>query len=177
MPTNFRPMDDIFDDAVAALTNQDGKDTPTDLRLSRHDLVKFTSMKCVVAAMKYLCEVKGIRISPPRVVKHRLCGAIEIAPDISVYRFSTQVLVDYLRKKVTKLVGASEFRESLSVIRLLARDGLMEDGKETLLEGGLWSKFVAYFADHIPSRTHQSRVRPCLSSPASRREGGTDVCL
>lgn len=49
-----------------------------------------------------------------------------------------QILVDYLRKKVTRLVAVNEFRESLTVIRLLAKDGLMEDGKEALLDGELY---------------------------------------
>jgi len=48
-----------------------------------------------------------------------------------------QILVNYLKKKVTRLVAANEFRESLTVVRILAKDGLMEDGKETLLEGEL----------------------------------------
>lgn len=56
---NFRPADDIFDDAVTALTSRNGKNISPDLQLSRHDLVKFTSMKCVATAMKHLCEVKG----------------------------------------------------------------------------------------------------------------------
>jgi hypothetical protein len=46
-----------------------------------------------------------------------------------------QILVGYLKKKVTRLVEANDFRESLTVVRLLAKDGLMEDGKETLLKG------------------------------------------
>ena len=61
---------------------------------------------------------------------------LEITPEISVYRFSKQILVGYLTKKVTRLVTANDFCESLTVVRLLAKDGLMEDGKETLLEGG-----------------------------------------
>jgi len=64
-----------------------------------------------------------------------LTRRLEITPEISVYRFSKQILVDYLKKKVTRLVAANDFRESLTVVRLLAKDGLMEDGKETLLEG------------------------------------------
>lgn len=61
---NFRPLDDIFDDAVTALTSQNGKNTSPDLQLSRRDLAKFTSMKCVVVAMKNLCEVKGGTLLP-----------------------------------------------------------------------------------------------------------------
>lgn len=56
---NFRPADEIFDDAITALTNKNGKDIPPDTRLSRHDLVKFMSLKCVASATKHLCEVKS----------------------------------------------------------------------------------------------------------------------
>ena len=133
-PANFRPIDHIFDDAVTALTSENGKNAPPDQVLSRRDLVKFTSMKCVVSAMKHLCEVKSKILSPLRV-ELCLCSTTEITPEISVYRFSMGILVDYLKKKVARLIAANEFRESLTVVRLLAKDGLMEDGKETLLEG------------------------------------------
>lgn len=145
-PANFRPIDDVFDDAVTTLTSQIGKNTPPDLQLSRHDLAKFTSMKCVASAAKHLCEVKGIA-PPPLDVKSRLCGSSEITPDISVYRFSMQTLVNYLRKKVARLIAAKEFRESLTVVRLLAKDGLMEDGKEALLEGELYSESVKHLVE------------------------------
>jgi len=130
-PANFRPLDDILDDAATVLT-QDRKNVPPDLQLSRHDLVKFASMKCVATAMKHLCEVK------------------EITPEISVYRFSMQILVHYLRKKVTRLVSANAFRESLTVVRLLAKDGLMEDGKETLLDAGRLKSACDLVAHHLP---------------------------
>ena len=70
---NFRPLDDILDEAIATLTSRDGKQTPPDLQLSRNDLVEFTSMKCVSAAMKNLCELKG-RIISPSHVKNSLHG-------------------------------------------------------------------------------------------------------
>lgn len=132
---NFRPADDIFDDAITTLTSQNGKDIPPDTRLSRHDLVKFVSLKCVASATKHLCEVKSTVLSP-LCVKYHLNCVTDIAPEIIVYRFSMQTLVVYLRKKVARLIAANEFRESLTVIRLLAKDGLTEDGQESLLEGG-----------------------------------------
>ena len=49
-----------------------------------------------------------------------------------------QTLVDYLTKKVSRLAATNGFGESLTVVRLLAKDGLMEDGKEALLEGELY---------------------------------------
>ena len=72
---------------------------------------------------------------------------LEITPEISVYRFSKQILVDYLKKKVARLVAANDFCESLTVVRLLAKDGLMEDGKEALLEGGPYADIAMRFAD------------------------------
>jgi len=56
-----------------------------------------------------------------------------------------QILVGYLRKKVTRLIGANDFQESLAVVRLLAKDGLMEDGKEALLEGKFYPRI-----SHVP---------------------------
>ena len=135
---------------MTALTNQKRENTPPDLQLSRHDLVKFTSLECVASATKHLCEVKGM-IPPPFSIELHLCGFSEIAAGISVYRFSMQILVDYLRKKVTRLVEANEFRESLTVVRLLAKDGLMEDGKETLLEGELCLEFAVDVIDTSPA--------------------------
>lgn len=52
---------------MTTLTRQDGKNTPPDLQLSRSDLVKFTSMKCVADSMKHLCEVKGGMLSSSSV--------------------------------------------------------------------------------------------------------------
>ena len=51
-----------------------------------------------------------------------------------------QILVDYLRKKVNRVATVNDFGESLMVVRLLAKDGLMEDGKEALLEGEVYAR-------------------------------------
>ena len=53
-----------------------------------------------------------------------------------------QILVDYLRMKVCRLAATNCFGESLTVVRLLAKDGLMEDGKEALLEGELYPQLL-----------------------------------
>jgi hypothetical protein len=59
---------------------------------------------------------------------------IEITPEIVVYRYSPAKLVEYLRVKVSRLSNPQIFEGSRTLIRGLARDGLMEDGKEELLE-------------------------------------------
>lgn len=43
--------------------------------------------------------------------------------------------MDYLRAKVARLATPQVFEGSRTLIRGLAKDGLMEDGKENLLEG------------------------------------------
>jgi ribonuclease H2 subunit B len=52
-----------------------------------------------------------------------------------VYRFSSAKLVGYLQKKVRRLSDPEVFERSRTLIRGLAKDGLMGDGREDLLEG------------------------------------------
>lgn len=59
----------------------------------------------------------------------------EVTPEIVVYRYSSTKIVDYLRAKVARLATPQVFEGSRTLIRGLAKDGLMEDGKENLLEG------------------------------------------
>jgi hypothetical protein len=57
----------------------------------------------------------------------------DITSDITVYRFSIPILVNYLRGKVCRLAASEVFKCSRSLVRGLAKEGLMEDGKEHLL--------------------------------------------
>jgi ribonuclease H2 subunit B len=58
----------------------------------------------------------------------------EITADIVVYRLSLQKIVEYLRLKVARLATPEVVEVSRTLTRGLAKDGLMEDGKESLLE-------------------------------------------
>jgi len=58
----------------------------------------------------------------------------EITPEIVVYRYSLPKLVEYLRVKVARLATIEMIERSRTLVRGLAKDGLMEDGKEDLLE-------------------------------------------
>jgi ribonuclease H2 subunit B len=51
-----------------------------------------------------------------------------------VYRFSPDKLLEYLRAKVTRLSKPDLIECSRTMIRNLAKEGLMEDGKDELLE-------------------------------------------
>jgi hypothetical protein len=59
----------------------------------------------------------------------------EVTPEITVYRYSPEKLLAYIQKKVSRLNSPALFETSKALVRTLARDGLMEDGKEQLLEG------------------------------------------
>lgn len=52
-----------------------------------------------------------------------------------VYRFSPIKYVEYLKLKVLNLLEANVVEGSRTLVRSLAKDGLMEDGNEKLLEG------------------------------------------
>jgi ribonuclease H2 subunit B len=54
--------------------------------------------------------------------------------ELTVYRYSTEKVVEMLREKVGRLKMPSVLERSRTLVRGLARDGLMEDGREDLLE-------------------------------------------
>ncbi|KAJ7680532.1 ribonuclease H2, subunit B [Mycena polygramma] len=116
----FRPIDEIFEDAASNLeqssTSAENKDVS--LIVSKDDVLQFATLECCRNALKRVCDVK------------------EITEDITVYRFSPEKVVQYLRVKVERLSTAETVEASRTMVRGLARDGLMEDGKEMLLELG-----------------------------------------
>jgi ribonuclease H2 subunit B len=59
----------------------------------------------------------------------------EITDELTVYRFSTSKMEEYLRAKVSRLAVSEVLEISRTTIRNFAKDGLMEDGKESLLKG------------------------------------------
>lgn len=77
---------------------------------------------------------EGYVLSAPLARNFSLFYA-EITPEIVVYRYSPVRVLEYLRVKVVRLSAQEVFEGSRTLIRGLAKDGLMEDGKEDLLEG------------------------------------------
>lgn len=60
--------------------------------------------------------------------------APEITEEVTVYRYSPDIVVETLKVKVARLDSPSMFEASRTLTRALAKDGLMEDGKDDLLE-------------------------------------------
>ena len=61
----------------------------------------------------------------------------EITAEITVYRYSPERTLSYLRTKVARLSHQDVSEMSRTLTRSLAKDGLLEDGKEELLVGEL----------------------------------------
>jgi len=60
-------------------------------------------------------------------------------PGLAAYRYSETKTLTYLQGKVARLSKAHVSELSRTLVRNLAKDGLMEDGKEDLLERELCS--------------------------------------
>jgi hypothetical protein len=89
---------------------------------------------------------------------------------LTVYRYSREKVVEYTSKKVNRLSKAGTIDASRTMTRELARDGLMEDGKEALLECKSDYKYlVCPPIAHIPyssSRSPEDGVRLIITVSA-----------
>ncbi|KAH9979172.1 ribonuclease H2, subunit B [Russula compacta] len=116
----FQPLDDIFDEAVPKIVQAvNGRASDDEFPpISQEDLLFLTGCDCVVKALKRICDVQNI------------------TPELTVYRYSEDKMTEYLQAKVFRLSKHSAAEKSRTIIRSLAKDGLMDDGKENLLELG-----------------------------------------
>ena len=80
----------------------------------------------------------------------------EITQDITVYRFSVEKVLACLRTKVARLNTPALFETTRTLIRTLAKNGFMEDGKEHLLEGA-----YSLLKDELILKVH-SGARICV---------------
>jgi hypothetical protein len=63
-----------------------------------------------------------------------MINCADITTELTVYRYSEDKVIGYLQAKVSRLSKDTAAEKSRTVIRNLAKDGLMDDGKEVLLE-------------------------------------------
>ncbi|KAL4267731.1 Ribonuclease H2 subunit B [Pleurotus pulmonarius] len=114
----LRPADDIFEEAIANLTQSTSEESRAAPAVSTEDLTRFVELDCTKRAMSRVCEVK------------------EISDELTVYRYSQVKTIEFLRQKVATVLSSEEFEQNRTIIRGLAKNGLMEDGNEKLLEEG-----------------------------------------
>lgn len=97
------------------------------------DVMKFIAFECTKKAMKRICDVKG-KPDGLRTAPFLTQNVTEITPEITVFRYSPEKLLQELRKKVAALSVPRITEMSRCLVRSLAKDALMEDKNENLLE-------------------------------------------
>ncbi|KAK2464258.1 hypothetical protein APHAL10511_003715 [Amanita phalloides] len=112
----FRPADDIFEDAARKIEERCRQHDDPSYVIDARDILQFASFQCTKDSLQQVCDVK------------------EVTLDITVYRFSESKVLDYLRRKVERLASPNVVEESKTLLRSLAKDGLLDDDNEKLLK-------------------------------------------
>lgn len=131
--TNFRTADDLFEEAVRILNTSVPSENAEKSLLDTKDVFAFASMSCTHTALRHVCEVK------------------EVTQGIVVYRYSPSRVIDYLRRKVVRLETSGALDVSRTILRTLAKDGLLEDGNEELLKLGHTRASCDLLAQYLPA--------------------------
>ncbi|KAJ4001600.1 ribonuclease H2, subunit B [Lentinula boryana] len=137
-PGQFRTLDDIFEEAAMKLDQSSSKDS-TEAILTK-DLATFASLDCCKDSLTRLVDIR--------------LPSSDLPSDIIVYRFSSTKFIEYLKLKVENLLKADVIEGSKTLMRSLAKDGLMEDGNEDLLQAGRLKIACDLIAQYIPSDLH-----------------------
>jgi len=113
-------LDDIFDEAVPKIVQSvNGRTSSGDAPpISPEDMLSLTRYDCIINGLNRICDFQNI------------------TPELMVYRYSEDKVMEYLQAKISRLSKHAVAEKSRTIIRGLAKDGLMDDGKEDLLELG-----------------------------------------
>ncbi|KIJ67963.1 hypothetical protein HYDPIDRAFT_107506 [Hydnomerulius pinastri MD-312] len=130
----FRPAEDIIDEAASQIAEASNITALHDAStiIKAEDIMSFAALDCTKDAMRRICEVK------------------EITTEITVFRYSSDKLIQHLRKKVAALSTPRIAEMSRSLIRSLAKDALMDDKNEDLLELGRTKLACDLLAQYLP---------------------------
>ncbi|KAI0645702.1 ribonuclease H2, subunit B [Trametes meyenii] len=132
---NFRPADDIIEEAANKLATSATEDTAS---ITSEDVLFLSSLRCVGASMRRICEFK------------------DITPEIIVYRYSPEKVHQYLRTKVSRLSDPNVSELSRTLNRNLAREGLLEDGKEELLSSARLRAACDLVSQYLPKDVYEN---------------------
>ncbi|EIW83182.1 hypothetical protein CONPUDRAFT_136310 [Coniophora puteana RWD-64-598 SS2] len=130
---NFMPLDDILESSATRLASS----SVSNESISRRDVISLGALPCVKRAVKRICEAK------------------EITEEIIVYRYSSERVLEYLRKKVYRLSKPPHCDISRTIVRSLAKDGLMDDGKEELLRLGRTKAACEILSQYLSPEIYQ----------------------
>lgn len=131
----LRQLDDIFEDAATKLSRVSETDANKDpsLKVSEQDILFILTLNCVREAARLICEVN------------------DLTPELAVYRYDPERVIKVLQKKVEHLAQPAILDRTRTVVRSLAKDGLMEDGQEELLELGRKKAACEILSQYLPS--------------------------
>ncbi|KAL5507343.1 hypothetical protein ACEPAH_6799 [Sanghuangporus vaninii] len=128
---NFRTLDDILEGASANLAKDENVEG-----LNPGDILELGRLPCVQEGMRRICDTK------------------EIAFDLVVFRYSHSKFLEYLIKKANRLGKGSTVPESRTLERELAKDDLMDDGKEELLISGRLKLACDLISQYVSPEVH-----------------------
>ncbi|TFK20976.1 hypothetical protein FA15DRAFT_688935 [Coprinopsis marcescibilis] len=111
----YRTAEDIFEEATNSFAESLALTSPMLLQKS---VDSFVSLPCTLRALRQLCDVK------------------DFGPETIVYRYSAEKAKKYITAKINRLESSKSLDLSRTIVRNLAKDGLMEDGREKLLSLG-----------------------------------------
>ncbi|KZT08343.1 uncharacterized protein LAESUDRAFT_697204 [Laetiporus sulphureus 93-53] len=135
---NYRSLDDIFEDAASKIAEAQPRSLEQAASCSVDDILQLMSLACIQNAMRCICKFK------------------KVATDIIVYRYSHEKAIEYLHTKVARLAKPEICEVSKTVIRQLAKDGLMDDEKETLLHSARVKAACDLVSQYISPETYSS---------------------
>ena len=98
--------------------------------------MSLTRYDCITHALKRVCDFQGTQPTTLQFCGTGFTRNADITPELKVYRYSEDKMIEYLQAKVTRLSRHEVVEKSRTLIRNFAKDGLMDDGKEDLLARG-----------------------------------------
>ncbi|EIM82893.1 uncharacterized protein STEHIDRAFT_171042 [Stereum hirsutum FP-91666 SS1] len=136
--TNFRPLDDVLEEAASKILQSTPASDDPSSSIRQNDIMSLASLDCTAAAMRRMCDTQ------------------DITPEISVFRYSPDKALKYLTAKVTRLSKAEITEQSRTIVRNMAKDGLMDDGKESLLEVGRLKAACDLVSQYLPGEVYKA---------------------
>jgi ribonuclease H2 subunit B len=127
----------MLEDAAKKLSTDSASNAAKDpsLVILEQDVMHLLKLDCVLDCVKRICETKGDWRAGATSRHNTDTIRTELSPELSVYKYSTETVVEHMRTKVARLSKPELMEKSRTMTRNLAKDGLMDDGKEQLLEG------------------------------------------
>ncbi|KAH6913811.1 ribonuclease H2, subunit B [Coprinopsis sp. MPI-PUGE-AT-0042] len=128
----FRTADDLFEEITKRMDQLAEDSEAAALKRSLNTL---WGLPCILRSLRLVCDVK------------------DFGPETTVYRHSSNKIKLYLRTKVSRIEASKTLGQSRTVVRNLAKDELMDDGRERLLALARTKAAVDMISQYLPPAT------------------------